>query len=251
MDDDVSFPEPSDLKKLIDYLETHPEAGLVGPPQQLPPNLDENERRRALQMPRSHVEAPETFRECDMVTHACLALRREDFFEVGMEHPNLISGTDLDLRNRIRTTGKTVGIVPGTRVYHPPISSWSNLIDKNFRGGRRSLYVKRNYSKYHLPADPDISSPRETQRADTLSTKIINHLERLIDGLLHGKFWWLTAQLSYLAGYGYEFVRPEDKVEPIEYPEPPRPGHPDWNNFLETLKNEGTVEKIHPRRGNR
>lgn len=246
MDDDVSFPEPGDLRRLVDFLRENPDVGLVGPAQQIPPDLSEPKKRRARQMPRTHVDSPEDFLECDMVTHACMALRHEEFLEVGMEHPNLISGTDPDLRNRIRNFGKKVGIVPDTRVYHPPVTSWWTQFSKNFRGGRRSLHVKRTYGDYHLPAEPDISSPKESRREDTILSKSANHLRRFLGGLVRGKFWWLTAQFSYLAGYAYEGILPEDKVKPIHYPEPPHPEHPKWDKFLEDLRKEGRVERLHP-----
>lgn len=246
MDDDVTFPRPGDLKSLVDFLENHPEVGLVGPAQQLPPDLSEIERQRALQLPRSHVESPEEFHECDMVTHACMALRRENFLRVGMEHPNLISGTDPDLRNRIRKSGKKVGIVPGTRVYHPPITSWSDVLRKNFRGGRRSRAVLRDYPQYHLPAEPEISSQDETVCEDSLSRKLRNHLTRLGKGITSGNLWWLSAQLSYLLGYGFETISPERKVEPIPYPDDPGPGSPGWDEFLEALRTEGEVLCLHP-----
>lgn len=246
MDDDVTFPEPKDLRRLVDFLHDNPDVGLVGPAQQIPPDLDETTQERARQMPRSHVEAPSKFRECDMVTHACMALRHDEFLQVGMEHPNLISGTDPDLRQRFRDFGKKVGIVPNTRVYHPPITDWSTLVTKNFRGGRRSLYVKRNFDEYHLSAEPDISSSSESHREDRILSKVSNHARRFLGGLLRGNVWWLTAQLSYLSGSGYEWIAPEEKVRPIRYPDPPRPDHPDWDAFLKDLREEGDVERLHP-----
>lgn len=246
MDEDVSLPDPEDLATLIDFLESNADIGLVGPAQQIPPETPKRIRERALQMPRAHSEAPETFKECDMVTHACLALKRSTFVEVGMEHPNLISGTDPDLRNRVRKKGLKVGIVPDTRVYHPPINSWSQLIRKNFIGGRRSRSVKCNYEQYHLPAEPDIETPDQSEYLDQLGSKVTQHLKRFVRGVLQGHGWWLTAQLSYLLGYGSEILYPTRKVEPIPYPDPPKPSENDWKRFLAALENEGTVKRIHP-----
>ncbi|MFB6347319.1 MAG: glycosyltransferase [bacterium] len=246
MDNDVSFPNPDDLSKLIQFLRSHDDVGLVGPAQQLPPSLSDDIKGKAFHLPRSGTESPDTFKESDMVTHACMALEREVFYEVGMEHPNLISGTDPDLRHRIRKLGLKVGLVPDTVVYHPPINNWHDLIRKNFRGGRRSRAVKRNYSDYHLPAEPDIQSPEETETLDTFTSKLTNHFSRFTQALSSGRFWWLTAQTSYLLGYSSEIIFPTEKVDPIPYPESPSPDSPEWDNFLNALRNEGRVEWLYP-----
>lgn len=246
MDEDVSFPDPGDLRTLVEYLRDHDGIGLVGPAQQIPPSLPETLKNRARQMPRAHVESPETFTESDMVTHACMAIRRETFLDVGMEHPNLISGTDPDLRNRVREAGYGVGIVPGTRVYHPPIDTIPDLVRKNFRGGRRSRAVKRNHPHYHLPAEPDIRSPRDTERLDTFPAKARKHIGRFVDAITSGNTWWVTAQLTYLLGYCSELVFPSRKVEPIPYPDPPSPETSGWQDFIEALGNEGTVKRLYP-----
>ncbi|MFB6356657.1 MAG: glycosyltransferase family 2 protein [bacterium] len=244
MDDDVSFPEPEDLKKLVSYVDSHPEVGLVGPAQQLPDNLSEKDRRRALQLPRSHVEVPDEFRETDMVTHACLVISRELFLDVGMEHPNLISGTDPDLRNRVRERGLKVGIVPKTRVYHPPIMGLNNLIDKNFKKGRWSRWVREHYPNYHLSTEPDVTSVPEA-RQNSLADRINRNLEWLRKEILNGHGWAITARLSYVTGYCFETLLSKNWVKTIPYPDPPSPEHPEWSQFLDTLEEQGEVKVLH------
>lgn len=240
MDADVSFPDPSDLRTIVEYLVDHDEVGLVGPAQQLPDSLSERKHNRAIQMARSHVEAPDQFKECDMVTHACLAIERELFLEIGMEHPNLISGTDPDLRNRVRRQGLKVGIVPDTRVEHPPETSTNSMIKKRFRMGRWSRWVKRHYPEYHLPTEPDITDETGAQKTG-LTDRLGRNFSRLTQRLTNGDWWALTARLSYLAGYLFETIFKADWVEEIPYTPDPS-GEPDtWTSFINALSKEGNV----------
>jgi len=220
------------------------DVGLCGPAQQLPPELSGDLRKKALELPRTHVEAPDQFKETDMVTHACLAISRNLFMEIGMEHPNLISGTDPDLRNRVRERGLKVGIVPGTRVFHPPIQTWDELLRANFSGGRRSRAVKREYPDYHLKADPNITSEEEA-RHEGLPSKIFRHGKHLRQKLTNGNFWSLSAQIAYVIGYCYEWIVPKKWVEPIPYPENPHPASPGWEALLDHLKRQGEVKWLH------
>lgn len=244
MDDDVSFPEPEHLKEIVSFLETHEELGLCGPAQQIPENLDKKAKQRARQIPRTHVDTTDTFRETDMVTHACLAIPRELFIDIGMEHPNLISGTDPDLRQRVRQAGYKVGLVPGTRVYHPPITNFLELIQANFNGGRRSKWVKRHYPGYHLKADPEITDVSEYNHAG-LPSKFLRHVQSFKDRLIGLEGWSLLAQSFYVLGYGFEIISPGNWVEPIPYPDPPGPDHPKWRDFLTALEQEGKVRWLH------
>lgn len=244
MDDDVSFPDPADLKQVVEFLDTHDDVGLCGPAQQLPEDLSRTERRRAQQIPRTHTESSGTFRETDMVTHACLSMPRKLFIEIGMEHPNLISGTDPDLRYRVRKAGYRVGLVPDTRVVHPPIKNATELIEANFNGGRQSKWVQRNYGDYHLKADPKMTDESEYKHSGKLN-KLTRHIASFGSRLFNVQEWALLAQLSYIAGYSYELVAPRDWVDPIPYPEPPDPESPKWEEFLDALKNEGEVRWLH------
>lgn len=244
MDDDVSFPEPQDLKTIVDFLDQHPDVGLCGPAHQIPESLTEEEKNRALQLSRMHVESPDNFRQTDMVTHACLCISRDLFFEVGMEHPNLISGTDPDLRQKVRAEGLKVGIVPGTRVFHPPLTGWQESLLKNFKGGRRSQAVRREYPQYHLSAEPD-KTYTETFEDNNFRKRLMRHLNSLYRRIRGNEWFGLSSQVAYLTGNILERIKPKKWVEPLPYPDPPSPDHPQWKQFIESLENEGRIEWLH------
>lgn len=240
MDADVSFADPSDLRTLVEYLVDHEEVGLVGPAQQLPDSLTDRKHRRAKQMARSHVDSPEQFKECDMVTHACLAIERDLFHEIGMEHPNLISGTDPDLRNRVRQHGLKVGIVPGTRVVHPPETSTRSMLKKRFRMGRWSRWVKHHYPDYHLSTEPDITHEDEARKSG-LTDRLLRNLSRIKQRITRGHWWALMARLSYLSGYLIETVFDGDWVDEISYTPEPQKDPETWKQFVQGLSGEGNV----------
>lgn len=241
IDDDVTFPDAGDLRRIVGFLDDREAVGLCGPAQQLPPGLSDLEHQRAVQMPRNHVESVDTFIETDMVTHACLAISRNVFFEIGMEHPNLISGTDPDLRHRVRSRGLKVGLVPNTTVYHPPVTGWRDHLRSNFLGGRRSRAVRREYPSYHFSADPDRTTLEEPDE-NTLTDRLIRQGSYLGRRLLQGHAWALAAQFSYQVGYTWETLFPRRWVEPIPYPEPPSDNDSaEWENFIEALRREGEV----------
>lgn len=240
MDADVSFPEPGNLRTLIEFLDQHEEVGLAGTAQQLPDSLSKRERNKALQIPRSHVETVNTFRESDMVTHACLAIARDRFESIGMEHPNLISGTDPDLRHRVRSRGWKVGIVPDTRVEHPPVMELGKLLKKRFRMGRWSRRVKRRYPDYHLATTPDITTPSEADR-NTLLARIKRNVSQFIQQLSKGQVRGILARVAYLLGYSVESLFGGERVDDLPYTPNPESDPERWDEFLEALKQEGTV----------
>ena len=244
LDDDVSFPDATDLKDIVTFLDTHEDAGLCGPAQQIPPELSGRERSRAEQLPRAHVEVVDQFRETDMVTHACLCISRRLFYEIGMEHPNLISGTDPDLREKVRREGDKVGLVPGTRVFHPPLSDWRTMIEKNFTGGRRSRAVKREYPEYHLSAEPD-RTEAEGPEGNTLCSRVQRHLGLLQERILQMELFGLSAQVAYQLGYGWESVFPAEWVDRIPYPNPSTPEQTEWEDFVNALSDEGRIKWLH------
>lgn len=130
------------LDGLVDYLETHPEAGVVGPKLILPDGSLDLACRRSFPtpevsfyrmaglsrlFPRSPRFArynltyldPDQEAEVDAVVGACMLLRAAVIAEVGLlDEQFFMYGEDLDWCYRIKQYGWRVNYYPGVVVYH-------------------------------------------------------------------------------------------------------------------------------------
>ena len=141
IDDDMRLGHDRILERLVVAMSEHPEFGLVGISDQIPPRATWLQRRMARQLPRNYFPIVDDFVDSDMVSHHCLALRRSIWDEVGGESDTLVRGTDPDLRFRIRRAGYRVVIVPQTWGYHPMPRSLRELLRMWFKQGAGAAEV--------------------------------------------------------------------------------------------------------------
>jgi len=141
IDDDMRLGHDRILERLVVAMSEHPEFGLVGISDQIPPRATWLQRRMARQLPRNYFPIVDDFVDSDMVSHHCLALRRAVWDEVGGESDTLVRGTDPDLRFRIRRAGYRVVIVPQTWGYHPMPRSLRELLRMWFKQGAGAAEV--------------------------------------------------------------------------------------------------------------
>lgn len=132
---------PGALRVLLDYMETHPQAGVVGPRLCYPDGSTQSSRRRFPTLGTALIES--TFLEqwfprhplirhyrmldrpddqpcqADWLVGACLAVRREVIEQVGMlDESYFMYSEELDWQKRIRQAGWQVVYLPQARVTH-------------------------------------------------------------------------------------------------------------------------------------
>jgi len=137
--------------------------------------------------------------ESDLVTHACLAIPRELYWEIGGESEILPRGTDPDLRNRLRKAGYSILLVPNTAVGHPAPENWEVLFNTAFRNGEGSAEVGRYYFKYALPTSADYLEPMRDVEDSLERAK--GWLNRTLDSVRKRHWIRLGYELGYFAGW--------------------------------------------------
>lgn len=82
--------------------------------------------------------------DSDCVQHACCVFRAEIYRRLGGESDILITGTDNEMRFRIRRAGWRVVLVPRTLVYHRPPETFSKIKKASFNKGVGAAFALKN-----------------------------------------------------------------------------------------------------------
>ncbi|MCB9784538.1 MAG: polysaccharide deacetylase family protein [Candidatus Omnitrophica bacterium] len=200
IDDDVEIQDEELIEKIVRLFQDHSgKVGAVGPAQRLMSYSNDFQRRCGVQLERVTTPIVEEPTESDLVTHACLAIPRDLYWEIGGESEVLPRGTDPDLRNRLRNEGYSILLVPNTSVGHPAPENWEVLFDTAFRNGEGSAQVGRYYSKYSLPTSADYLEPM--REAEDFFARARGWAARTGNSIGKGHWIRLGYELAYLAGW--------------------------------------------------
>lgn len=143
-DDDVRLGTPEVLCNFVKAMQDV-QLGLVGA-SQLPPD-DSSWRQKWIAYDLSKAKFPVQDRVVDteMATHAGMACRRIVWEQMGGESDHLVTGTDTDLRDRLRASGYRVVVVPHTWVYHPLPISFRAVLRAAIRNGHHQLAYRKEH----------------------------------------------------------------------------------------------------------
>ncbi len=212
IDDDSRLGTEKLIENMIAIMEQDPSVGLVGVSQIVPDDANAFQKKCVKQLMRAEYPVVHEITESDMATHACMAIKRQVYLDVGGESDVLLRGTDPDLRFRLRKAGYRVVIAPETFVYNNPYpENLRLLLGKVYRNGMGSAWVFKNF--------PD--RVYEAFEKDTQKPKLIRHplfrwARRIFDLFLSlFTFRWLRFLYDsvYIAGYIRGLTLPNKKIE--------------------------------------
>jgi glycosyltransferase involved in cell wall biosynthesis len=143
-DDDVRLGDDKVLENLRKAVED-PGIGLAGVSQLPPPESSWKQKWIGYDLGKAKFPVQETMVDTEMATHAGMACRREVWEQMGGETETLVTGTDTDLRDRLRKAGYRVVVVPRTWVFHPLPDRFSKVLQGARFHGRYQL----DYRKVH------------------------------------------------------------------------------------------------------
>lgn len=199
IDDDVTLGHSKIIANLAEILKLDDRIGLVGISKLIPENSNWFQRRCSREIPRSTSPIYEQLTEGDLVDHMCLAIRKDLFFEIGMENENLIRGTDPDLRNRVRKAGYRIAIAPNSWGYHPMPATLAKLLKIFFRNGMGSSWVQRHYPELAFHDAEDHTTPFRAQTPRWY--RLANFAWVQLRSIASGHSFYFAARLSYAAGF--------------------------------------------------
>jgi len=136
MDDDAGLRGRRILVELLAPLERSergeiPALGMTGSATALPEEAGRFQRWVAAALPRALFPEVSELTPTDMAHHLCCALPARVYEEVGRESDTLETGTDVDLRQRLRAAGYGIAVVPHTVATHPQPGSPGELWRKH------------------------------------------------------------------------------------------------------------------------
>lgn len=203
LDDDTSLPDPESFTKLAAVLDAHPEIGLAGGNNVVPPGASAFVRQAMRQIPRRSWVPVTRVTESDLAEHPCLMMRRADFEAVGGENELLPRGLDPYLRQAFRESGKRVVVVPGVTYSHLPPATWTALLRQFVRNGRQAAFVNCHYPQWVVET-PGEHGPFEVRVP--FRRRAARYLSSLVASAASGRWIWFWCQLGYAAGFAAGWV---------------------------------------------
>lgn len=143
-DDDVRLGSNEVLSNLIRTLEDG-RIGLVGASQLPPSDSSWKQRWIGYDLAKAKFPIQDTLIETEMATHAGMACRREIWEQLGGESDHLVTGTDTDVRDRLRSEGYRVVVAPNTWVYHPLPRSFREVLRSAIHHGRHQVGYRKKH----------------------------------------------------------------------------------------------------------
>lgn len=140
IDDDSILGHERVIENLIAPLEREEKIGMTGASTLCPNDLPWLQKTFA-QMRNLEFPIVKEMVDTDHAKHACCALRTGVYKGVGWESDDLITGTDVDLRQRLRRAGFKVVVVPETWVYNFVETTLWGIVKNSFRMGLGSAYA--------------------------------------------------------------------------------------------------------------
>lgn len=141
-DDDVELGDDRVVEKLIAHLDVR-QIGLVGASQLPPTSSSLLQRWIGYDLGKAKFPVQQQLVDTEMATHAGMACRREVWEEMGGESDTLVTGTDTDLRERLRAAGYRVVVAAKTWVFHPLPTSVGQVLRGAIRNGWHQLDYRR------------------------------------------------------------------------------------------------------------
>lgn len=117
--------------------------GMTGVATLLPESANRFQRAQAAAVPRTVSPPVDHVTESDMAHHLCCAVPRRVYQQIGGESDELETGTDVDLRRRLRRAGYRVVVAPRSAATHPPPKSLAVFWKKHLWYGVGKVQLER------------------------------------------------------------------------------------------------------------
>jgi glycosyltransferase involved in cell wall biosynthesis len=201
LDDDTSLPDTATFSKLVAVMEAHPEIGIAGGNNVIPPDASPFVRKVMQQIPRRSWDPVKEITDSDLAEHPCMMMRTDAFKSVGGENELIPRGLDPYLREGVRKLGKRVVVVPGVMYHHLPPNNLSRLLRQFYRNGCQAAHVNRHYPQWMIET-PTVHGSFRAHRP--FVQRLLRFPIRLLKALITGKPIWFLCEFAYALGFSFE-----------------------------------------------
>jgi glycosyltransferase involved in cell wall biosynthesis len=134
IDDDAILGSYDMITKTLQSFEDEKDQkpGMIGCATLIPPDSNWFQRWVAKEEERSEFPPVSEFTKTDMAHHLFCMLPAKVWFEIGQESDVLETGTDMDLRNKLKKYGYTIGVSKDIFAYHPMPDNFIKFTKQNF-----------------------------------------------------------------------------------------------------------------------
>ncbi len=204
LDDDVQLGHSMLFTKLIKTLKESPEIGMAGVPNLVAPKASSLVQKGMSQIPRRTSPMVTEIINSDLAEHACCAVPRNVFLQVGGENELIPRGVDPYFRQIVRTAGYRVVVVPQVYIHHLLPANLQGMITKFYNNGKKAAYVNKFYPQFVVELATEHNQPIGKKRS--ILVRMVSFKYRLIKALLTGKFIYFLSMSLYLWGYLYGYA---------------------------------------------
>jgi hypothetical protein len=201
MDDDIKFGHNQVFENLVNVLKEDPHIGMAGVSNLIPEDAPWLVRRAMSELPRRNSELVHTITDSDMAEHPCCTITKKVFYEIGGEREDIRRGLDPYLRQRIRSFGYRVVVIPETWIHHLPPANFIKLIKQLFRNGLVVGLDRRTHREIPYEVPDGHVSRFPPQRS--FSYRILRFFVRVLKSLVTLRFIYLFSLLLYMSGFIY------------------------------------------------
>lgn len=205
IDDDVTLGCEDLLEKLVIPYFKHSDIGMTGPSQRIPEDSTWIQKLAARELPRSDFPVQEKLVDSDMVTHMCLCMPAKLFKDVGWENPDIIAGTDPDLRYRVRKAGYRVCVVPECWAFHPMPQTFWKILKLSYIKGKNSAIVRKRTPDKVLELDEGFKKDFIPKRS--FLYRVFRNIKILIWCLVTFRFIRFITTVAYIWGNLWESLK--------------------------------------------
>ncbi|MEW6027536.1 MAG: glycosyltransferase [Planctomycetota bacterium] len=204
-DDDIILGNNRVIENLVTPFAAHPDIGITGASQLLPPDASRFQKRCSKEFDRFQFPIVNELIESDMATHAAMAIRKKVFVEAGQENVNLIYGDDPEFRARLRKAGYKIVVVPQTWVYHPPPKNLISFLRMSFQRGKGAAHDWWHYPDLIYETPPAAAQTFVPRRS--LPYRVLRAVIQNISAVLKLKLIFLSVRISYALGYALGIIK--------------------------------------------
>jgi len=201
IDCDIRLGNNSFLANLVNQLIEDKNIGAICSAIRIPPDSSWFQIRYAGEIAHSESPIVDKLTDVQVASSACLAIRKDLFFQIGGFNEDIIRGEDSVLSFRIQKAGYRVVLAPNTWCYHPQPGGIIQLIKTQFRNALGVAFADTFYPELNLDVHPKgiVCFSEKKNKLERTNRFLLTWLEAVI----RMKILFLLSRIFYTFGYAY------------------------------------------------